>query len=127
MVYFDALFFAGRPISSPPLTLFTQRLLKYFSGASSVMPNIKSVIKDVKRSRVRQLRNQAAKSQIKTFMKKSRAAIADTAAQPADVSASVSKTISVIDKAWKRGIIHKNAAARRKSRLMKSAAKSAQA
>jgi len=86
------------------------------------MPNIKSVIKDVKRSRERQLRNQAAKSQIKTYLKKSRALIADTSAQPETVTAGVSKTVSVIDKAWKRGIIHKNAAARRKSRLMKRAA-----
>jgi len=86
------------------------------------MPNIKSVIKDVKRSRQRQLRNQATKSQIKTFMKKSRALIAAGTAQPQEVSVSVSKTVSVIDKAWKRGIIHKNAAARRKSRLMKRAA-----
>ena len=86
------------------------------------MPNIKSVIKDVKRSRQRQLRNQATKSQIKTYVKKSRALIATGTAQPAEVSVSVSKTISVIDKAWKHGIIHKNAAARRKSRLMKRAA-----
>ena len=89
------------------------------------MPNIKSVIKDVKRSRQRQLRNQAAKSQIKTFVKKARLAIADANAQPADVAATLSRTVSVIDKALKRGIIHKNAAARRKSRLMKRAAKSA--
>ena len=86
------------------------------------MPNIKSVIKDVKRSRQRQLRNQATKSQIKTYVKKTRALIAAGAAQPTEISASVSKTVSVIDKAWKRGIIHKNAAARRKSRLMKRAA-----
>ena len=86
------------------------------------MPNIKSVIKDVKRSRQRQLRNQATKSQIKTYMKKSRALIAAGAAKPEEVAASVAKTVSVIDKAWKRGIIHKNAAARRKSRLMKRAA-----
>ena len=86
------------------------------------MPNIKSVIKDVKRSRVRQLRNQATKSQIKTYIKKSRSLIATGAAQPEEVAASVAKTVSVIDKAWKRGIIHKNAAARRKSRLMKRAA-----
>jgi small subunit ribosomal protein S20 len=90
------------------------------------MPNIKSVIKDVKRSRERQLRNQATKSQIKTFVKKSRALIAEGTAKPTEINASVSKTISVIDKAWKRGIIHKNAAARRKSRLMKRA-KAAQA
>jgi small subunit ribosomal protein S20 len=85
------------------------------------MPNIKSVIKDVKRSRERQLRNQAAKSQIKTFVKKTRTLLADGTAQPTEISGSVSKTISVIDKAWKRGIIHKNAADRRKSRLMKRA------
>ncbi len=89
------------------------------------MPNIKSVIKDVKRSRQRQLRNQATKSQIKTFIKKSRTLIATGTAQPEEVSASVAKTVSVIDKAWKRGIIHKNAAARRKSRLMKRAAQTA--
>ena len=86
------------------------------------MPNIKSVVKDVKRSRQRRLRNQATKSQIKTYVKKTSALIATGTAQPAEVSASVSKTVSVIDKAWKRGIIHKNAAARRKSRLMKRAA-----
>ena len=96
-----------------------------FRGAIHVMPNIKSVIKDVKRSRLRQLRNQATKSQIKTYVKKSRNLIAAGTAQPEEVAASVSKTVSVIDKAWKRGIIHKNAAARRKSRLMKRAAAAA--
>jgi small subunit ribosomal protein S20 len=88
------------------------------------MPNIKSVVKDVKRSHLRHLRNQATKSQIKTFVKKSRALIADTSAAPADVATSLSRTVSVIDKARKRGIIHKNTAARRKSRLMKHAAAS---
>jgi small subunit ribosomal protein S20 len=86
------------------------------------MPNIKSVIKDVKRSRQRQLRNQATKSQIKTYVKKSRSLILTGTAQPEEIAASISKTVSVIDKAWKRGIIHKNSAARRKSRLMKRAA-----
>ena len=86
------------------------------------MPNIKSVIKDVKRSRLRRLRNQATKSQIKTYVKKTSNLIAGGAAQEAEISTSVSKTVSVIDKAWKHGIIHKNAAARRKSRLMKKAA-----
>ncbi|HOP80670.1 MAG TPA: 30S ribosomal protein S20, partial [Armatimonadota bacterium] len=36
------------------------------------MPNIKSVMKDVKKSRQNRLRNLAAKSRIKTFVKKSR-------------------------------------------------------
>ena len=84
------------------------------------MPNIKSVKKDVIRSRQRRLRNQAAKSEIKTFVKKTNAAIA--AGDAAAVDQVMSKTVSVVDKAAKRGIIHKNAAARRKSRLMRRAA-----
>lgn len=83
------------------------------------MPNIKSVAKDVIRSRQRQLRNQATKSQIKTYVRKSKALIADGTAAQDEVAATVSKTFSVIDKAAKRGIIHKNAAARRKSRIAK--------
>jgi len=84
------------------------------------VPNIKSVKKDVIRSRRRNLRNQAAKSEIKTFIKKTKAAIA--AGDAAVVTPLLSKTISVVDKAAKRGIIHKNAAGRRKSRLMRRAA-----
>ena len=89
------------------------------------MPNIKSVKKDVIRSRQRRLRNQAAKSEIKTFVKKTNAAIA--AGDAAAVDQVMSKTVSVVDKAAKRGIIHKNAAARRKSRLMRRAAQAAAA
>ncbi len=80
------------------------------------MPNIKSVIKDVKKSRERRLRNLATKSRIKTFVKKSKAAM-DSGADNA--AALVNETVSIVDKAAKRGIIHPNAAARRKSRLMK--------
>ena len=82
------------------------------------MPNIKSVVKDVKKSRERKVRNQDAKSKIKTFVKKSKAAM-DT--QSDGVTALVSETVSIIDRTAKRGIIHPNAAARRKSRLMKRA------
>jgi small subunit ribosomal protein S20 len=84
------------------------------------VPNIKSVKKDVLRSRKNHLRNQATKSRIKTFVKKTNTAIA---AGDAEVASVLSLTISVLDKAAKRGIIHKNAAARRKSRLMSRAAK----
>ena len=81
------------------------------------MPNIKSVIKDVKKSRQNHLRNISAKSAMKTYIKKAKATIAggDTEA----ITAAVSETVSIIDKTAERGIIHKNAAARRKSRLMK--------
>lgn len=84
------------------------------------MPNIKSVAKDVIRSRNRRERNNSTKSRIKTFVKKTQAAISggDTASLPTLLSA----TCSTVDKAAKRGIIHANAASRRKSRLMKRAA-----
>lgn len=84
------------------------------------MPNIKSVIKDVIRSAKRRDRNNAAKSRMKTFVKKASQTI--RGGDAAEISAVLPLTISVIDKTAKRGIIHKNAAARRKSRLMKRAA-----
>lgn len=85
------------------------------------MPNIKSVKKDVLRSRERRLRNQAVKSRIKTFIKKANMLMASGSDMEA-IAPMVSQTVSVVDKAAKHGIIHKNAAARRKSRLMRRAA-----
>ncbi len=85
------------------------------------MPNLKSVVKDVKKSRKNHERNIAAKSALKTFVKKAKAAI--DSGDSAEITAAVSRGVSVIDKTAERGIIHKNAAARRKSRLMKRAHK----
>ena len=82
------------------------------------MPNIKSVVKDVKKSRERRLRNLDAKSKIKTFVKKTKAAMDEGSEQ---TTALVNETVSIIDTAARRGIIHPNAAARRKSRLMRRA------
>jgi small subunit ribosomal protein S20 len=79
-------------------------------------------VKDVKKSRERRLRNLAAKSTIKTMVKKTKTAIV---AGDAGAVGLVSRTVSIIDKAAEKGIIHKNAAARRKSRLMKRAAAAA--
>ena len=89
------------------------------------MPNIKSVAKDVIRSRQRRERNNAAKSRIKTFVKKTQAAIAG--GDSSVIQNLLSVTCSTVDKAAKRGIIHANAASRRKSRLMKRAAAAAKA
>lgn len=86
------------------------------------MPNIKSVAKDVKKSRELRIRNLNTKSKIKTFIKKANAAIEDNSEEATSL---VSETVSIIDKAAKHGIIHPNAAARRKSRLMQSANKAA--
>jgi small subunit ribosomal protein S20 len=80
------------------------------------VPNIKSVIKDVKKSRERQLRNTSAKSAVKTAVKKARTVIA---ADPTAAAATIQQTIALIDRVEDKGIIHRNTAARRKSRLMK--------
>ena len=84
------------------------------------MPNIKSVAKDVIRSRARRVRNNATRNKIKTFVKRTTVAIAGGDKEA--LATLLPLTISTVDKAAKRGIIHKNAAARRKSRLMKRAA-----
>lgn len=81
------------------------------------MPNIKSSKKDVIRSRERQLRNKSAKSAVKTAIKKARAAITDGDIEQATTR--TQNTQALINKTASRGIIHKNAAARRTSRLMK--------
>lgn len=85
------------------------------------MPNIKSVMKDVKKSRELHERNVAVKSKIKTFVKKAKGAIATGDAEA--TKQAISSASSVIDKAAEKGIIHKNAAARRKSRIMRAANK----
>ena len=76
----------------------------------------KSAVRSLRVSRARALRNQSVRSAIKTFMKKTRAAITTGDDQAATF---VQETASLVDKAAKRGIIHKNAANRRKSRLAK--------
>lgn len=72
------------------------------------------------RSRQRNLRNRSAKSTMRTFLKKANAAIT-AGGDAVALAPAVSKAVSVLDKTAKRGIIHPNAAARRKSRLMKRA------
>ncbi|MBM3494766.1 MAG: 30S ribosomal protein S20 [Armatimonadetes bacterium] len=83
------------------------------------MPNIKSVMRDVKKSRTNRLRNIATKSAIKTYVKKAKAVM--DGGELAEAPAAVRAAVSVIDKAVERGIIHRNAGARRKSRLMRKA------
>ncbi len=90
------------------------------------MPNIKSVKKDVIKSRKNHLRNIAAKSAMKTFIKKARTAIDAATSEDATTAEAVRIACKTIDKTAERGIIHKNQAARRKSRLMKRANKMAQ-
>jgi len=84
------------------------------------LANIKSAKKRVLVAKVRQERNKAIKSSVKTAIKKVEAAVESgnkEAAQAELVSAT-----AVIDKAAKRGVFHKNNASRKVSRLAKAVA-----
>lgn len=80
------------------------------------MANIKSSKKDLRRSAKRRATNLAVRSALKTYVKKVRVATDEKSASEA--LATVAKAL---DKAVQRGIVHKNQAARRKSRAAKAA------
>lgn len=80
------------------------------------MPNKKSAKKELRKAIKRNISNKkvmtTAKSLIKSNLKK-------VNASDKSVKDDLNKTIKAIDKAAKKGIIKKNTASRRKSRLMK--------
>lgn len=81
------------------------------------MPNIKSAKKRVKITEVKTLRNKAYKSALRTSIKKAQIAVSDGAENKADAfHAAVVK----IDQAVTKGILHKNTAARKKSKLARA-------
>ena len=82
------------------------------------MPNIKSAKKRVKVSATKTLINKAANSELKTTLKKANAAIANNDANKAEA---VRVAVKKLDQAVAKGILHKNAAARKKSQLAKKA------
>ena len=88
-----------------------------------ILPNIKSAIKRVEVTKKKNLRNRMVKSAMKTTVKKYEAAVA---AGTADANA-LSVVSSAIDKAATKGVMHKNAANRKKARLAKRLNKAAAA
>jgi small subunit ribosomal protein S20 len=79
------------------------------------MPNNASAEKRMRQEQKRRLHNRMVKSVVKTNVTKARQAIASGVESEAAVRAAVSE----LDRAAKKGVIHRNNAARRKSRLMK--------
>ena len=79
------------------------------------MPNHKSAEKRVRQNEKRKAVNTSNKSRLRTQIKKLRAALA--AGDKAQSQELLTPTISTIDKAVNKGILHKNTAARYKSRL----------
>lgn len=79
------------------------------------MANIKSAIKRIRITEVRTLRNKMVKSLVKTSIKKFEAAVQQGNFEEA--KAQLTQVSRVIDKAAAKGVMHKNAASRKKSRL----------
>ena len=80
------------------------------------MANIKSQIKRNKQNEKRRINNRNVRGAARTAVNQARASFAEKSPETKEA---VLKAISALDKAAEKGIIHKNAAARRKGRLMK--------
>ena len=79
------------------------------------MPNIKSSKKDVISSKIAYEKNKAAKSALKTEIKKFDAAVAEGNRSEADVAYKVA--VKAVDQAAAKGLLHKNNAANKKSSM----------
>ncbi len=81
------------------------------------MANHKSALKRIRSSEKKRLRNRVVRSRTRTELKKARATI-----DGGDLNSAAQATreaIRQLDKAVTKGVLHRNNAARRKSRLMK--------
>ncbi|MDR2453978.1 MAG: 30S ribosomal protein S20 [Bifidobacteriaceae bacterium] len=79
------------------------------------MANIKSQIKRIRTNEKRRLRNQSVKSELKTYVRRTREAIAAGDKDAAEAALRVAAR--KLDKAAAKGVIHKNQANNRKSKL----------
>ena len=87
------------------------------------MPNHKSAKKRMRQNETRRKINRSNRSRMRTAVKNLRAEI--SSGDKAKANELLSQTVSTIDKAVQKGVLHKNAAARYKSRLTVGAAGSA--
>ena len=80
------------------------------------MPNKHAALKQIRKDRVRQARNQAARSELKTMTKRFHDLL--TTRKLDEAAAFIPQLASRFDRAASVGIIHRNTASRSKSRLM---------
>ena len=83
------------------------------------MANHKSAIKRARQNEIRRMRNKAVKTRIKSIVKDVRSSAVEASGEETKVKLNAAQ--SVIDKASKKGVIHKRTAARKISRLTKLA------
>lgn len=81
------------------------------------MANLKSSIKRIRSSRRKAAYNQIVRSTANTYVKRARRLI--DAGELEEAQEVVRQAVSALDRAARKGVIHTNNAARRKSRLMK--------
>lgn len=78
------------------------------------MPNIASAKKNLRKSRAAEIRNRAQRSALRTALKKAKSAEASEETRLA--------AVRLLDRAARKGLIHRNAAARQKSAIARKAA-----
>jgi small subunit ribosomal protein S20 len=76
------------------------------------VPNIASAKKNLRKSRAAAIRNRAQRSELRTALKKAKSAEANDEMREA--------AVRLLDRAARKGLIHRNAAARHKSALARS-------
>ncbi|MDQ3585225.1 MAG: 30S ribosomal protein S20 [Acidobacteriota bacterium] len=79
------------------------------------MPNHQSAEKRMRQNERRRLVNRGNRTRMRTQIKKLRAAL--SAGDTSALQTALAETVSVIDKSVQKGVLHRNAAARYKSRL----------
>lgn len=82
------------------------------------MANIKSSLKRARQNLKRRTHNRYYKTTARTYIKRARAQIASGVLTEAEATTKLA--VKTLDKAAQKGLIHRNNAARRKSRLMKA-------
>jgi small subunit ribosomal protein S20 len=101
---------AVRPIFSARLPESSGSKLPVLEVA---VPRIKSAAKRMRQARTRAVQNRTHRSALRTALKKVRTA------SGAEAKAAYSEAVKLLDRAGRKSIVHKNAAARQKSRLAK--------
>ena len=83
------------------------------------MANHKSAVKRARQNEIRRLRNKAVRTRVKSIVKEVRTSAGKASGEATQIKLNTAQ--SVIDKASKKGVIHKRTAARKISRLTKLA------
>ena len=78
------------------------------------MPNIASAKKNMRKSRSATVRNRAQRSTLRTALKKAKA--------PSATAEEKATAVTLLDRAARKGLVHKNLAARQKSKMAKAVA-----